>query len=189
MSSRNTLLKVLFIIILIAMIAYSINRLSLPSEVTTVTKTITSPYTEYSTVVKAYTFTRTEYEIHTVSVPYVITNTVTTTVTKGVFINPYISIQVNNTVVICSMDSDINITTSYVKDSFGYVEKIRIYVTNNANITKKNLYLIVIVEYSYEWNKEIKPIDEIEPKVTLRYDIGTYDSLIKRMYIVLLKPP
>jgi len=75
MPNSNTLLKVLFIIIFIAMIAYSINRLSLPSEVTTVTKTITS----------AVFLTETLTTTRTTSVPITITavspTTVVTTVT------------------------------------------------------------------------------------------------------------
>lgn len=73
MPSWNTLLKVLFIIILIAMIAYSVSWLSLPSGVTTTT---TVPTTVTSTTFLTETLTTTR----TTSVPITITTVSPTTV-------------------------------------------------------------------------------------------------------------
>jgi len=90
---------------------------------------------------------------------FIVTETVTTTAIRNISITTY------------SQDPELNITV--VPKTFGgFITGLRIYLTNNGNTTKYGIKLLIVSRdllgfYSFS----IETIDQIEPGITLRYDI------------------
>jgi len=136
---------------------------------TITTKTVYQTITETRT--KTTTYTTTKYET-TMSYKTIRT---TTTVIKNI------------TVYTLSQDPDISIKIKPVWYQGLFIEKIRIYITNNGNTTKYNLLLVVITENSFGYKTTIKKIDELDPGTTLQEEINPAPATTK-YYITILQP-
>jgi len=89
-------------------------------------------------------------------------------------------------IVVYSQDPDINVTATPVYSVVGFISKIRVYVTNNGNVSKTNLVLaVVMLDFIGGYNAQFLKIDVIEPGVTLRYDIDVVT--VVKYYVLLLE--
>jgi len=105
------------------------------------------------------TLTTTSITTATRTLTNIVTETVTTTLYTAINIAQY------------RQDPELNITV--VPKMFGgFINGLRIYLTNNGNTTKYGVKLLIVSrDLLGFYSSSIETIDQIEPGITLRYDI------------------
>ncbi len=109
---------------------------------------------------------------------YIYTNTFTTTVTTET-----VTKIANVSITQYSQDPDLRLRVKEKRDVLGFIDSVVVYVTNIGNETKSAL-LVVLSGSSFG---KVVNVDELEPGVTLRYEVKLSPAAT-HYYIVLLTP-
>jgi len=131
------------------------------------------PYISYVSKPVVLTSTTTITAVKTEKLTETVRETLTTTVYTNVVLNHY------------EQDRDINMTVS-PKLYGGFINGLRIYLTNLGNTTKYNLKILIVTQDMLGlYNMRIEHIDVLEPKMTVRYDIDMVMP-ISRYYVFIV---
>jgi len=89
----------------------------------------------------------------------------------------------NVSIELYSQDPDLRLRVKEKRDVFGFIDSIVVYVTNEGNETKSAM-LVVLSGASFG---KVIGIDELEPGVTLRYEVKLSPAAT-HYYITVLTP-